>query len=89
MIQSLCIWLLNFHFSVSHTNKTHHHHPPRLTTNSQLEGDNQRCESMKTPQNKQTNKKIHHNTWLSDVDVKGKLIKNAEETQINDNHQVK
>lgn len=27
--------------------------------------------------------------WLSDVEVKGRLIKNAEETQINDNHQLK
>lgn len=26
----------------------------------------------------------HHKIWLSDVKVKGRLIKNAEETQIND-----
>lgn len=33
--------------------------------------------------------KIYHKIWLSDVDVKGRLIKNAEETQINGNHQLK
>lgn len=33
--------------------------------------------------------KIYHKLWLCDVDVRGRLIKNARETQINDNHQLK